>query len=878
MSVYLDATLRPLLRENDFAQEGWRIGPKNMSGVDAGRTLEDTTNPLVFKGVVYNEMKGQMSDESYLYYIRFHSHIFPALHNSGGDPQEMTELTYEQLKSFHASHYHPSNAKVITYGDLPVKEHLKELDEQFRQFNKISGDRELKRPISLAEGPHHVTVKGPIDPLTDKSTQYKTSETWLMGDSSDLVEMFSLGIMVSLLLDGYGSPLYRNLIEAGLGSDWTSNTGFDTSSKVGIFSIGVTGVKQGEVPNVRETICKTLRDMHQKGFDKMKVDGLLHQLEIGLKHKNAQFGLNLSQRLKPGWFNGVHPFDALAWDSTLSAFKQLYTQPGYLENLLQKYLLNDNSLTFTMEPTESYSEALASEESLRLQAKLREVEKQVGGKELARKHLVERELQLVEVQEKAQSANLDCLPTLHVTDIPRNFERKVVQDAPVNNTSVQWRAAPTNGLTYFRLINQIPELPHELRMFVPLFADAIMRLGTRQKSMEQLEDLIKLKTGGIKAGYHLSTSPDDIQKSVEGFAFSGSAFDRNISATYDLLRTVILETDFDSPEAENKIRELIQTAASGAISGIAESGHAYARRFAEAGLTPEGRLKEEIAGLTQVRLYTGLAARSPTEGLRDVVTKLKVIQELAIRPANLRVAITCGPESLALNEGALQNFLDTLPKSHNDFFSQSRQRSLDYPENRRTFFPLPYQVYYTGLAIPTVAYTNPDGAPLQILAQLLTHKHLLHEIREKGGAYGGGAYAKGVAGVFGFYSYRDPNPQNTLKVISAAGTWARDKSWSSRDIEEAKLSVFQSIDAPESVSEEGMTRFIQGVDDHMLQRRREQLLDVTVENVQLAAQKYLIDRFDKAKLALLGETRDWITSSDWKISDIGMPASDSGTS
>ena len=125
MSVYLDSTLHPLLKEHDYTQEGWRLGPENPEAVKEGKESD-----IVFKGVVYNEMKGQMSDASYLYYIRFHEHLFPSINNSGGDPQRMTDLTYEQLRTFHANHYHPSNSKVLTYGDMPVDDHLQMIGER----------------------------------------------------------------------------------------------------------------------------------------------------------------------------------------------------------------------------------------------------------------------------------------------------------------------------------------------------------------------------------------------------------------------------------------------------------------------------------------------------------------------------------------------------------------------------------------------------------------------------------------------------------------------------------------------------------------------------------------------------------------------------
>ena len=870
LSVYLDATLFPLLKENDFTQEGWRIGPENLKAVAQSRTLHDKQNKMVFKGVVYNEMKGQMSDSGYLYYIKFQDRIFPAINNSGGDPQKMTDLTYTGLKDFHANHYHPSNAKILTYGDMPLVDHAREINTYLDKFQKTQIDDQIKRPISLHDGPVDHTVKGPFDPLLDPAMQHKSSTSWIMGDASNILETFSLGIMSSLLLDGYGSPMYQALVETGLGTDFSPNTGFDGSGKVGIFSVGLNGVKQDEVTKVKEAIQLKLQETHRQGFDKSKIDGLLHQLELALKHKTANFGMGLMQRIQPGWFNGVDPFDALAWDETVDAFKKRLSEGAYLESLLQKYLLNDRTMTFTMEPSSTYADEMKLEESSRLTRKLSDAAAKAGGEAAAYEQITSRELDLLEEQGRAPDQDLSSLPTLRVQDIPHRLDEKEIRASSLGPVKVQWREASTNGLTYFRAINKLEGLPTHLRMLLPLFSDSIMRLGTKEKTMEELEDLIKLKTGGVSVSYHASPSPFNIRLSVEGLSFSGYAIDGNVDAMYELLRVIIQETHFDGPEAESKIKQLLQADASGALDAIASSGHSYARRYAEAGLTHQGLLNEQIGGLTQVQQIANLANRSATEGLADVIIKLKTIQQFAIaNSSSLRAAITCGQESSSKNEVALTQFLSKLPNVSQIANPEPSPNSNAYMP--MTFFPLPYQVSYTAASLPTVPYTDPSSAPLQILSQLLTHKHLHHEIREKGGAYGGGAYARGLSGLFGFYSYRDPNPQNSLGIIRNAGLWAREKDWTDQDLEESKLSTFQSIDAPQSVSEEGMTRFLSGIDEEMEQSKREQLLDVNREDVKDVAQRFLVEGMKDVRLAVLGERKDWVKEEDgWNIKNIEL--------
>lgn len=861
MSVYLDSTLHPLLKQSDFTQEGWRIGPEN----PLGETAE--SKKLVFKGVVYNEMKGQMSDAGYLFYIRFQDHIFPAINNSGGDPQKITDLTYDQLKNFHANHYHPSNSKLFTYGDMPLVDHLQELDARLQAFAKKNIDEEIHQPIDL-DGPYEVTLKGPMDPLVDPDRQYKTSVSWITGDTTDVVESFSIALLSTLLMDGYGSPLYRGLIETGMGADWSPNAGYDSSAKRGILSIGLTGVQESDVPKLKETVQGILKQARDNGFDKTKIDGALHQLELSLKHKTANFGFSMLNRLKPKWFNGTDPFDSLAWNDTISAFQAKLAKGGYLEGLIDRYLLNDNTMIFTMAPSLTFGEDLVREEQQRLSSRIDDAIQSAGGEEKARQKFEQQEQELLVEQNKTNSEDLSCLPTVHVKDIPRTKEPVVVRDEVQNGTAIQWHEAPTNGLTYFRGINTLENLPDDLRELVPLFTDSIMRLGTKDMAMEQLEDLIKLTTGGVSVGYHSTPSPTDYSASSEGIVFTGMALDRNVPVMFDILHKLVLETNFDAPETALRIRQLLQASADGIVNDIASSGHRFAVGYAESSITRSAWLRQQVAGLSQVKLVTRLAGRPESDQFEDVISKLKQIQQFALSSDNMRTAITCGTESVTQNSNSLQSFMKALPQGVSDLKNPEPRR---LPTDRKTFFPLPYQVYYGGLSVPTVSYTAPDGAPLQILSQLLTHKYLHHEIREKGGAYGGGAMYKPLDGLFGFYSYRDPNPQNTMSIMRNAGRWAVNKEWSDRDLEEAKISVFQAVDAPKAVNQEGMGKFLSGITEDMRQKKRYQLLDVSKDQVKEAAQKYLVDAIERGeeRTAFLGERQSWVDDS-WKTQEMNV--------
>lgn len=871
LSVYLDATLHPLLKEEDFRQEGWRLGPEDPRALLAAAgqpeqkaKLED----IVFKGVVYNEMKGQISDANYLYYIRFKESIIPALNNSGGDPEYITDLTHKQLSEFSKRNYHPSNAKILTYGDMPLGQHLEQIGAVLDSFTKGQVDTDVKLPLDLSRGSLNVTVPGPIDTFSSEDKQHKTSTSWYMGDSTDIVETFSVGIISSLFLDGYGSPMYRALIESGLGSSFTPNTGLDSSGRVPIFSVGVTGVSEAEASNVKTAVQNAFRESVEAGFSEEKVRGFLHQLELSLRHKTANFGIGVMEKTISSWFNGSDPMKELAWNDVIEEFKRRYEKPRYLESLVEKYLLNDQCLTFTMVGTPTFNKELDEKEVVRKDKKLAQLIEEHGSVENAVARLSEEELQLLKVQEDAHNADLSCLPSLHVKDISREKERKPVRESKIDDVDVVWREAPTNGLTYFQAVNAFEDLPDELRLLMPLFNDCVMRLGTANKTMEQWEDLIKLKSGGISTSSFLVSSPSHLDQYKEGLNFSGFALDENIPEMLEILSTLVTETDFSSPAAPDMIQELLRLTTNGALDAVAGTGHRYAVNAAAASLSRSFWIQEQQFGLEQLQATANLLrdAENSPERLQELIEKLRLIQSFAIsKSGNLRVRMVCEPASAVRNESVLQKWMAGLPqvRSPTQYATASPFKSVD-----SAFYDLPYKVYYSGQATQTVPFIDSSSAPLTVLSQLLTHNYLHPEIREKGGAYGAGASNGPIKGIFTFMSYRDPNPMNSLKVFQNSGIFARDRAWSEREIEEAKLGIFQGLDAPMSVDEEGSRYFMSGVTHEMDQRWREQVLDVTAKDVNEVADRFLVNSSRRAT-CVLGEKKDW-AGSEWDVRKLSM--------
>ncbi|CCH40839.1 putative metalloprotease [Wickerhamomyces ciferrii] len=842
--VYLDSTFNPLLKKEDFFQEGWRL---------ENEVVDDKTSPLTFKGVVYNEMKGQVSNASYLFYIKFQEALYPSLNNSGGDPTKITDLTYEDLLDFHQTNYHPSNAKTFTYGSLPVTETLEELNKEYLVFGKRNVKNIVKQPITLNEN-KNISVEGPVDPMAPPEKQLKASITWPCGNPEDVYESFCLKILSNLLTDGHSSPLYKSLIESGLGDDFSVNSGMDSTTAANFFTIGLQGLKSTE--ELEKAVNEVLIKHSEEGFEDKKIEAIIQQLELSKKDQKAEFGMSLLYSILPGWVNKVDPFDVLAWEDMIVQFKQDYAKGGLFENLIKKYFIDKPVFRFEMKPNEKYDELVKSEEAQRLKNLVEELDEE------DRDIIFERGQHLAKLQ--GAEEDLSSLPTLRVRDIPRATAVKPVQFSDVSGSEVQKRITDTNGLTYFRGARDV-NIPYELYPYLSLFSDALTNLGTETQSMADIEDQIKLYTGGLSSSVSVHSSPID-QSARISFNFNGVALNQNSSHIYEIWENLLLNTNFNNKE---KLATLIRLLSSNNISGVAEGGHSYARNYAGASVSRSKAISESLSGIDQLQFLNKLNTWIQDDTLfqTNIIDKLNELKSYLVNSDGLRFSLISDKDSILENEKLISSFVSKLPSATNNQ-GLTASSTNEYPLNAssKSFIKLPFQVGYASSVVNGVPYVHEDGAKLQVLANLLTFKYLHREIREKGGAYGGGAAYSGLDGIFSYYSYRDPKALQSLDTFTKAGQFALDNKWTDRDLEEAKLTIFQSIDAPVSIKAEGQALFKEGVTDEMRQTRREQILDVDIEDLQEVAEKYLVN--GKPSVAVVGN--DPGEQKDWNTVDLGV--------
>ncbi|CAD6613369.1 HN1_G0047520.mRNA.1.CDS.1 [Saccharomyces cerevisiae] len=848
--VYLDSTLNPLLKQEDFDQEGWRLEHKNIT---------DPESNIVFKGVVYNEMKGQISNANYYFWSKFQQSIYPSLNNSGGDPMKITDLRYGDLLDFHHKNYHPSNAKTFTYGNLPLVDTLKQLNEQFSGYGKRARKDKLLMPIDLKKD-IDVKLLGQIDTMLPPEKQTKASMTWICGAPQDTYDTFLLKVLGNLLMDGHSSVMYQKLIESGIGLEFSVNSGVEPTTAVNLLTVGIQGVSDIEI--FKDTVNNIFQNLleTEHPFDRRRIDAIIEQLELSKKDQKADFGLQLLYSILPGWTNKIDPFESLLFEDVLQRFRgDLETKGDTLfQDLIRKYIVHKPCFTFSIQGSEEFSKSLDDEEQTRLREKITALDEQ------DKKNIFKRGILLQEKQNEKE--DLSCLPTLQIKDIPRASDKYSIEQK--NNTMS--RITDTNGITYVRgkrLLNDI--IPFELFPYLPLFAESLTNLGTTTESFSEIEDQIKLHTGGISTHVEVTSDPNTTEPRLI-FGFDGWSLNSKTDHIFEFWSKILLETDFH--KNSDKLKVLIRLLASSNTSSVADSGHAFARGYSAAHYRSSGAINETLNGIEQLQFINRLHSLLDNEETfqREVVDKLTELQKYIVDTNNMNFFITSDSDVQAKTvESQISKFMERLP--HGSRLPNGPKTS-DYPliesKCKHTLIKFPFQVHYTSQALLGVPYTHKDGSALQVMSNMLTFKHLHREVREKGGAYGGGASYSALAGIFSFYSYRDPQPLKSLETFKNSGRYIlNDAKWGVTDLDEAKLTIFQQVDAPKSPKGEGVTYFMSGVTDDMKQARREQLLDVSLLDVHRVAEKYLLNKEGVSTVigpGLEGKT----VSPNWEVKEL----------
>ncbi len=820
LEVYLDATFFPKIDYPSFLQEGWRYEFEK---------LEDATSPLKYGGVVFNEMKGGMSNPSSVMGREMGKAIFPDLtyaNNSGGDPRFIPDLTHQALKAFHARHYHPSNAYFYTYGDMDLEETLA-LIERFAlsRFAKIDPHTQIPdQPRFKAPKQHEAVYPLATSDNPDKKSQVLLS--FLTAFVGNKVDILGLSVLSKVLLSNAASPLRKALIESNIGEALADGTGLQDSYREAVFAAGLKGVNPQDAEKIEQIVLQTLRDMAENGVDQAMVDATIHQMEIESREvSNAgwPYSLKVFFQLLGAYMNGGDAFEALQFDAALNTLQTQRAKGPFFENLIRKYLLeNPHRVTITLKPDQGLTERLETEE----RAKLDGVRAGLSNAQV--QQVVQDALDLKRRQETPE--DLSVLPTLELSDIPMTMEDVAHSIHQVSGAKVGLFPQPTNGLSYLDLQFDIAGLADPLKDLLPLFAFVFTKMGAGQSDYLELAQRIEATTGGINAAVSQRTFPSDTAIFKQSFTLSGKALYRNHAALFEILQGLMTELKWDKKHLKNLLGQL----KAGFEARVVQAGHLFAWYLAEDQFGGKASLQQRWEGLGQLATLKRLVALDEA-GLEGLLGDLEAIRQ-HIFSQNLSVCITSEESQLGELEGKVSSLLVKLPAPSIPSQSILPAEKLQ-PQARTTAVP----VAYDAKVFRTVPFDHPDAPVLLALANILRSEYLHKEIREKGGAYGGFAVTRPENGTFALLSYRDPHIVRTFGIYDGVVKFIQGDILADR-IKEAILGAAGDIDPLLSPDSKGRMRFFSDLAGYTLEKKmqyKERLLHLSLEDLRRVVGQYL---------------------------------------
>ncbi|WP_428034896.1 insulinase family protein [Amphritea sp.] len=822
LDVYLDAAFFSRLDPLDFAQEGHRIEFSEADNADS---------PLLYKGVVYNEMKGAMSSPVSYLWQTLTRHLFPSTtyhYNSGGDPEAIPDLSYEQLLHFYKTHYHPSNAVFMTFGDIPVGELQQRFEDQaLSSFDKldeeiaVGDEKRYFSPVRIEEA----------YALDDEDSSGKTHHVlaWLLGPSIDLEQQLKANLLSRVLLDNSSSPLRYALESTDLGASPSPLCGLEESNREMGFMCGIEGSEPEKAAEFEQLVLDTLAKVAENGVPQEHLEAALHQLELSQREISGDgypYGMSLILASLSSAIHRGDPIALLNLDPVLAKLHEEITHPDFIPSMVRELLDNPHRVRLTLRPDSKLAEKRDAAEM----AKLERIRQSLDDNQ--KQAVIDRAKALEARQNQIDDESL--LPKVTIADVPGQMHIPQGTEASLGGFTYHFYPQGTNGLVYQQVIMDLPELTEEELQLVPLYSNCLTELGCDGKSYQDTQAWQSQVCGSISAYASVRGNIEDEQKVSGYMTLSAKALLSKNTEMTELVYKALTSVRFDEL---SRIREMVSQQRTRKEQSVTGQGHSLAIMAAVSQLSPGGLLAHNQRGLQSIR-----AIKALDEAIRDEEN----LQQLAASLEQLHQKMLHAPRRFLIVTEAehQQTMAETLAAQWQTAVDDSGFKPFTLPSIRKGVkqaWTTSTQVNFCAKAYPTVAVEHPDAAALTVLGDFLRNGFLHRVVREKGGAYGSGAGQDSADAVFRFFSYRDPRLTETLADFDASLIWLQESELEAQKLEEAILGVVSSIDKPGSPAGEAKQAYHSALFGRTPEQResfRQRILKVTLEDLKRVGATY----------------------------------------
>ncbi len=818
--VYWDCVFHPTLKPEVFRQEGWHLA------FQSGRV----NSKLIENGIVLNEMNATMAELDSVIENELLKKLlpeFPLSKNSGGDPEQIVHLSYEDFLAYYRAHYIPSNCKILLYGNIPTAEKLDFIERHLDGLDMavapaFSPQKTVLQPWKNSQA---ATVPVVAQPSLPAEEQTAWACAWLVDAHATIQTKLLADLLDSILFDTEGAPLKKAILESGIADDLYSNSGFDTETPQVVFTVGATGLNQNDIPKLRKIVIDTLRDFAMKGPTALQLKTAFRQLKIEKLEIDGAFLYNLIDDVFDGWIHDDDPLAMLNSAKALDALENmLHANPRLLPDFVRQTIIeNNHAVDLQFIPDLKLGARNIKEKEKRLRTL------KTGMSKEQRQTIAKQQKQLLERQTTPDSPEaLAALPTLSRKDIsplPLAFHPERLtssEQPPILSEDVR-----TNGLHYLKIAFPLEIFNMEELDILPFFTSMLNHVGTARHDYATFDDLLAAAGADMEFDYSLESNIAAGNRLHGLLSCRFSALDETWAQALEYLDERLKSTIFTERE---RITELLRQRNSKYRLSVQEDAHLFTRMRAGAGLTTQATCVEHWQGLTHYLACRHAAAMTSSK-LAPLLERFEAM--MAKLAAATPLAIThVGP---ATGRAALLDRWQLPPSRNTPSFAIPHEWS--FSQNGRTeAYPLSCDVGATALYHRAPTFASSDCAALCVYAELLGNGPVWEQIRIQRGAYGAACRYFPFEGLWYIGSARDPNPLGSMDILMAIDQ--TDHVWTDHELEGAIITQLKEAPPrPARRCDTLMFAELTGFSYDIRLQHRQQLLQLSLKDVQQAAER-----------------------------------------
>ena len=814
MDVYMDAVLHPNIYQEEkiFRQEGWHY------------ELEEAGQPLIYNGVVYNEMKGAYSSPESLLDRYTQNTLFPDNcygRDSGGDPAQIPTLTYEKFLDFHRTFYHPSNSYIYLYGDMDMAEKLAWLDEEYlSHYDARPVDSHIPEQKAFAQPVEREIFYSITEEESLEDATYLSVNT-VVGTDLDPKLYVAFQILEYTLLDAPGAPLKQALIDAGIGKDILG--GYESGILQPFFSVIAKDANREQKGEFLAVVKGTLRKLADQGINRKSLLAGMNYYEF--KYREADYGsapkgLMYGLQCLDSWLYDGDPMMHLEYQETFDYLKKAVDE-GYFEQIIRDYLLdNPFEAVITVSPKKN----LTAGEEARVAAALAAYKESLSEAQI--ENLVRGTEALKEYQDTPSAPEtLAKIPLLKREDIDKKAEQFYWTEKDVDGVKVLHHNFFTSGIGYLKVLFMTDAVPQEDLFYVGLLKSVLGSVDTEHYSYSDLTSEIHLNSGGVDFSVTSFANLQEPEHFTGAFAAGVRVLYDKLDFGFTMLEEILTRSIFTD---EKRLNEVIQEVRSGAKMKLEKAGHSTAVSRATSYFSATAYYNELTGGTEYYHFLERIAKNYETEKAQ-IIEKLKEVSRKLFTRENMLVNYTADDEGYAYLPQAMKKLTESLPEG-----SKVREPFVFRAGNRNEGLKTSSQVNYVARCGNFRSKGYDYTGALKILQVILSYDYLWLNIRVKGGAYGCMS-GFGRSGEGYLVSYRDPNLAETNQVYEGIVGYLEGFSPDERDMTKYVIGTISNLDAPLTPSikgSRGLSAYLSGVTEEMMQKERDQVLNATAADIR----------------------------------------------